>query len=182
MFRSKIFVQIWPIRNFVWGGVLCSSGQPQVWDEHHVLEDRCSHSGQQSSETRVAEKCPHRRFVFYFQLFLLQLSLHQIFIHSPCISSLHLQVWPTHRSVSLVSRAHSAECRAPPRASPALGTPIRAMGRAPAPPVTRPRSMQVGPPPTHALDTVWFTKGENGCKLDFSCMQMWKLIYWLGAP
>lgn len=120
-------------------------GEPEIWHQHPVLEDRRGPDGDQSGEACFAEKCSNRRSVTNPPLLAVMQSI-QIFIflfHSLSVNSSHQEL-PTHQSVSHVSRGRSAASQAPPHAIPVLGTPTPATVPAPAPPVTLPLSMQVG--------------------------------------
>ena len=41
--------------------ILCILGEPEIWHQHPVLEDRWSPDGDQSGEACSAEKCSNRR-------------------------------------------------------------------------------------------------------------------------
>ena len=129
----------------------CVLGEPEIWHQHPVLENRWSPDGDQRGEACFAEKCSNRRSVQHistsFPTVINDTSKHLLnryFSHHSLSFITFYQVSPTHQSVSHVSRGRSAEPRAPPHVTPVLGTPTLATERAPAPPVTRPLSMQVG--------------------------------------
>lgn len=107
-----------------------------------VLEDRRHSNGDQSCEASSAEKYSNWRSVKYFpRVYFLESNLEMHKTFPPPTPP--LQVLLTHRSVSDVSRGHSAERQAPPPVISALRTPSLVTEPVPALHVTPALSMQV---------------------------------------
>lgn len=122
-------------------------GEPEIWHQYPVLENRWGHDGIQSGETCSTEKCPNRRsetcltHQFPLHSIISNKSIHYFPFYS---LSFPYQELPTHQSVSHVSQGHSVKSQVPPPVNPVLGTPSLATVPAPAPPATPPFNMQVG--------------------------------------